>query len=55
MANSIFSNKNKDWNGGLKVQKPSYTLLRITFSEENIKQNFPIKLNGQAEIFIVQN
>lgn len=48
----LFQIKNKDWNEGAKGAKNLHTLyFESLFSEENIKQNFPIKLNGQAEIF----
>lgn len=48
----LFQIKNKDWNEGAKGKKNLHTLyFESLFSEENRKQNFPMKLNGQAEIF----
>lgn len=48
----LFQIKNKDWNKGSKGAKNLHTLyFESLFSEENRKQNFPMKLNGQAEIF----
>jgi len=48
----LFQIKNKDWNKGTKGRKNLHTLyFESLFSEENISQNFPMKLNGQAEIF----
>ena len=48
----LFQIKNKDWNKGAKGMKNLHTLyFESLFSEENISQNFPMKLNGQAEIF----
>ncbi|QQS59074.1 type V CRISPR-associated protein Cas12a/Cpf1 [Candidatus Peregrinibacteria bacterium] len=48
----LFQIKNKDWNEGATGAKNLHTLyFESLFSEENRKQNFPMKLNGQAEIF----
>ena len=55
----LFNIRNKDWNldkaknGKLKTtQKNLHTLyFESLFSADNIAQNFPMKLNGQAEIF----
>lgn len=48
----LFKIKNKDWNEGSTGTKNLHTLyFESLFSNENIAQNFPIKLNGQAEIF----
>lgn len=48
----LFQIKNKDWNERAKGKKNLHTLyFESLFSEENRKQNFPMKLNGQAEIF----
>ncbi len=48
----LFQIKNKDWNEGSRGSKNLHTLyFESLFSDENISQNFPIKLNGQAEIF----
>ena len=48
----LFQIKNKDWNEGSIGAKNLHTLYFETlFSAENIAQNFPMKLNGQAEIF----
>ncbi len=52
----LFKIHNKDWN--LKDGKPKTGMKNLhtmyfesLFSSENIAQNFPMKLNGQAEIF----
>jgi len=48
----LFQIKNKDWNEGSGGVKNLHTLyFESLFSAESIAQNFPIKLNGQAEIF----
>ena len=55
----LFEIRNKDWNldkareGKIKTtQKNLHTLyFESLFSAENIARNFPMKLNGQAEIF----
>jgi len=48
----LFQIKNKDWNEGTKGKKNLHTLyFDSLFSPENISNNFPFKLNGQAEIF----
>jgi len=48
----LFQIKNKDWNDGATGTKNLHTLyFESVFSTENIAQNFPIKLNGQAEVF----
>ena len=55
----LFQIKNQDWNldkaiNGIKktTTKNLHTLyFEALFSKENAEQNFPIKLNGQAEIF----
>jgi hypothetical protein len=48
----LFQIKNKDWNDGSTGTKNLQTLyFESLFSEENIAKNFPMKLNGQAEIF----
>lgn len=48
----LFQIKNKDWNEGSTGRKNLHTLyFESLFSKENIQQNFPFKLNGQAEIF----
>ncbi len=48
----LFQIKNKDWNEGSTGAKNLHTIyFESLFSKENIAHNFPIKLNGQAEIF----
>jgi len=48
----LFQIKNKDWNEGSNGAKNLHTIyFESLFSVDNISQNFPIKLNGQAEIF----
>ncbi len=48
----LFKIKNKDWSKGATGAKNLHTLyFEALFSEENATQNFPFKLNGQAEIF----
>lgn len=48
----LFQIRNKDWNEGATGMKNLHTLyFEHLFSPENIAQNFPLKLNGQAEIF----
>lgn len=52
----IFEIHNKDWNfkdGAKKMgSKNLHTLyFEALFSDENIQNNFPIKLNGRAEVF----
>jgi len=48
----LFQIKNKDWNEGVIGMKNLHTLyFESLFSAENIADNFPVKLNGQAEIF----
>jgi len=48
----LFQIRNKDWNEGAKGAKNLHTLyFEGLFSDENITANFPLKLNGQAEIF----
>lgn len=48
----LFQIKNKDWNEGAMGAKNLHTLyFDSLFSLENITQNFPFKINGQAEIF----
>jgi len=48
----LFEISNKDWNKGSTKIKNLHTLyFKSLFSDENINQNFPFKLNGQAEIF----
>ncbi len=48
----LFQIKNKDWNEGSIGTKNLHTLyFESLFSQENIAQNFPLKLNGQAEVF----
>lgn len=48
----LFEIHNKDWNEGVKGSKNLHTLyFESLFSTENIANNFPMKLNGQAEIF----
>jgi hypothetical protein len=48
----LFKINNKDWNEGSIGKKNLQTLyFESLFSEENIVNNFPMKLNGQAEIF----
>jgi len=48
----LFQINNKDWNEGSSGSKNLHTLyFESLFSAENIAKNFPLKLNGQAEIF----
>lgn len=48
----LFQIKNKDWNEGANGAKNLHTLyFESLFSTDNMAQNFPIKLNGQAELF----
>jgi len=48
----LFQIKSKDWNEGSTGAKNLHTLyFESLFSAENMAENFPIKLNGQAEIF----
>ena len=48
----LFEIHNKDWNEGATGTKNLHTLyFESLFSVENIANNFPIKINGQAEIF----
>jgi len=48
----LFEIHNKDWNDGANGAKNLHTLyFESLFSNENIAKNFPMKLNGQAEIF----
>ncbi|MBU1900830.1 type V CRISPR-associated protein Cas12a/Cpf1 [Patescibacteria group bacterium] len=48
----LFQIKNKDWNEGSKGKKNLQTLyFESLFSQENMQNNFSMKLNGQAEIF----
>ena len=48
----LFQIKNKDWNKGATGCKNLHTLyFEALFAPANQKQNFPFKLNGEAEIF----
>ncbi len=48
----LFEIKNKDWNEGANGKKNLHTIyFESLFSADNIAMNFPVKLNGQAEIF----
>ena len=48
----LFEIHNKDWNEKATGAKNLHTIyFESLFSDENSKQNFPMKLNGQAEIF----
>lgn len=48
----LFQIKNKDWNEKASGRKNIHTIyFENLFSEENTRLNFPMKLNGEAEIF----
>ena len=48
----LFQIKNKDWNKMATGKKNLHTLyFENLFSSENFSQNFPFKMNGEAELF----